>query len=362
MSRIYNFNPGPATLPLPVLEKAASELVEYQGKGMSIVEMSHRGPEYSQVHQEAMQLIKKLLKIPDNFKVLFLGGGATLQFSMVPLNLLHSSNKSCDLVLSGTWARKAYADAKKVGKVNLVYDGKADNYASLPDPGELRLDPRAAYLHMTSNETIGGIQWHAWPETGDVPIACDMSSDILSRRLPVEKFGVIYAGAQKNLGPSGVCVVIIRDDVLEICNESLPAYLSYRTHAGKDSLYNTPPVFAVYLMKLVLEWVDESGGIEAAEKWADERSGLLYRAIDQSGGFYQSPVPQKNRSRMNIVFRLPTEDLEKRFISEAAKAGMGGLKGHRSVGGCRASMYNAMPIEGAKALSDFMKDFASKNG
>jgi phosphoserine aminotransferase len=360
MSRIYNFNPGPATLPLSVLEKAGSELVDYQQKGMSIVEMSHRSPEYSQVHQEATQLFRKLQGIPDNFKLLFLGGGATLQFSMVPLNLLHSG-KSCDLVLSGSWAKKAYADAKEVGSVNLVYDGESDNYASLPDPGALKLDPSAAYLHMTSNETIGGIQWHTWPETGQVPIACDMSSDILSRRLPLDKFGIIYAGAQKNLGPSGVTVVAIRDDVLERCAENLPAYLSYRTHASKDSLYNTPPVFAVYLMKLVLEWLEQNGGIPAAEKWADERSAMVYGAIDQSGGFYNSPVPKKNRSKMNVVFRLPTEDLEKRFISEAAKEGMGGLKGHRSVGGCRASMYNAMPIEGAQALSDFMRDFAKKN-
>jgi phosphoserine aminotransferase len=308
-----------------------------------------------------MQLFRKLQGVPDDFKVLFLGGGATLQFSMVPLNLLHSG-RSCDLVLSGTWAKKACADAKKVGKVNLVYDGEQDNYASLPDPQELKLDPQAAYLHMTSNETIGGIQWHDWPDTGGVPIACDMSSDILSRKLPLEKFGIVYAGAQKNLGPSGVCVVLVRDDVLDRCDEKLPAYLSYRTHAKKDSLYNTPPVFAVYLMKLVLEWVDENGGIEAAAKWAGERSDLLYEAIDQSGGFYKSPVPKKNRSKMNMVFRLPTEDLEKRFIAEAAKEGMGGLKGHRSVGGCRASMYNAMPIEGAKALSGFMRDFASKNG
>jgi phosphoserine aminotransferase len=361
MSRIYNFNPGPATLPLQVLEKAGSELVDYRQKGMSIVEMSHRSPEYSQVHQEAMQLFRELQGIPDNFKLLFLGGGATLQFSMVPLNLLHP-NKSCDLVLSGTWARKAYADAKKVGRVNVVYDGESDNYASLPDPGELKLNPDAAYLHMTSNETIGGIQWQAWPETGGVPIVCDMSSDILSRRLPLDKFGIIYAGAQKNLGPSGVCVVAISDDVLDRCKEDLPAYLSYRTHAGKDSLYNTPPVFAVYLMKLILEWLEQSGGIQAAEKWADERSAMVYQAIDYSGGFYRSPVPLKNRSKMNIVFRLPTEDLEKQFISQAAKEGMGGLKGHRSVGGCRASMYNAMPIAGAQALSDFMKDFASKNG
>ena len=279
---------------------------------------------------------------------------------MVPLNLLHGG-QSCDFVLSGAWAKKACADAKKVGKVNVVFDGEADNYASLPEPGELRLDPRAAYLHMTSNETIGGIQWHDWPETGGVPIVCDMSSDILSRRLPCDKFGIIYAGAQKNLGPSGVTVVVIRDDILDRCAEDLTAYLSYRTHAKKDSLFNTPPVFAVYLMKLVFEWVEENGGIEAAERWADERSTLLYDAIAKSGGFYKSPVPEKNRSKMNVVFRLGSEELEKRFIQEAAGQGMSGLKGHRSVGGCRASMYNAMPLEGARALSDFMQDFAKKN-
>ena len=360
MNRIYNFNPGPATLPLPVLERASRELVDYRQKGMSIVEMSHRSPEYSQVHQQAQELFRKLQGVPDNFKLLFLGGGATLQFSMVPHNLLHSG-KSCDFVLSGSWAKKACADAKKVGKVNVVFDGEADNYASLPDPGALRLDPGAAYLHLTSNETIGGIQWHDWPETGGVPIVCDMSSDILSRRLPCDKFGIIYAGAQKNLGPSGVTVVVIRDDILDRCAEDLTAYLSYRTHAKKDSLFNTPPVFAVYLMKLVFEWVEENGGIEAAERWADERSTLLYDAIAKSGGFYKSPVPEKNRSKMNVVFRLGSEELEKRFIQEAAGQGMSGLKGHRSVGGCRASMYNAMPLEGARALSDFMQDFAKKN-
>jgi phosphoserine aminotransferase len=361
MSRIYNFNPGPATLPLPVLERAGRELTDYRQKGMSILEMSHRSPEYSQVHKEALELFKKLQGVPKNFKLLFLGGGTTLQFSMVPLNLLHGG-KSCDYVLSGAWAKKAYADARKVGKVNVVFDGEADNYASLPEPDELRPDPRAAYLHMTSNETIGGIQWRDWPETGGVPIVCDMSSDILSRRLPCDKFGIIYAGAQKNLGPSGVTVVAIRDDILDRCAEDLTAYLSYRTHAKKDSLYNTPPVFAVYLMKLTLEWVEENGGIQAAERWARERSALVYDAIDESDGFYKSPVLEKNRSKMNVVFRLGSEELEARFIQAAAGQGMGGLKGHRSVGGCRASMYNAMPMEGARALSDFMQTFAKKNG
>lgn len=361
MSRIYNFNPGPGTLPLPVLETAGEELVDYRQKGMSILEMSHRSPEYGRIHQEAMESFRRLLGLSGDFKLLFLGGGATLQFSMVPLNLLHS-NQSCDFVISGSWAEKAYADAKKVGDARVVFDGADDGYASLPDPGELRLNPGAAYLHMTSNETIGGIQWRDWPETGGVPIVCDMSSDILSRRLPCEKFGIIYAGAQKNLGPAGVTLVAIREDVLDRCALDLTACLSYRNHAGKDSLANTPPVFGVYLMKLVFDWLEENGGLDAAARWAQERSALVYAAIDGSGGFYRSPANRRNRSMMNVVFRLPTEDLEKRFIREAAAGGMAGLKGHRSVGGCRASMYNAMPLEGARALSDFMRDFVQKNG
>ncbi len=361
MSRIYNFNPGPATLPLPVLETAASELVDYRQKGISILEMSHRSPEYGQIHQEAVESFRRLLGLPGDFRLLFLGGGATLQFSMVPLNLLHS-NRSCDFVISGSWAKKAYADARKVGDARVVFDGANDGYASLPDPGELRLNPEAAYLHLTSNETIGGVQWHGWPETGGVPIVCDMSSDILSRRLPCEKFGIIYAGAQKNLGPAGVTLVAIREDLLDRCAGDLTAYLSYRSHAGKGSPYNTPPVFAVYLMKLVLGWLEDNGGIPAAAGWAQERSALVYAALDRSGGFYRSPVAKKDRSKMNVVFSLATEELQRRFIQAAAQEGLFGLEGHRSLGGCRASMYNAMPPQGARALSDFMRDFAAKNG
>jgi phosphoserine aminotransferase len=360
MNRIYNFNAGPSTLPLPVLQRARDELVDYQGKGMSILEMSHRSPEYSQVHSRAISLIRELLGVGDNFKILFLGGGATLQFSMVPLNLL-GADKSCDLVLSGSWAKKAYADAKKLGKVNLVYDGTDNNFMSLPDPAALKPSGQAEYLHLTSNETIGGIQWHGFPDYGDVPIVCDMSSDILSRRLELEKFGIIYAGAQKNLGPAGVALVIIREDVLERCATDLPAYLSYRVHAEKDSLYNTPPVFAIYLTMLVLEWLKDNGGLPAAEELAERRSKLLYDSMVKSDGFYRCPVPESCRSKMNVVFRLPTEDLEKQFIKEAKAQGMGGLKGHRSVGGCRASIYNAMPEQGARALADFMQDFAKKH-
>jgi phosphoserine aminotransferase len=361
MTRAYNFNPGPSMLPLEVLKETAAELADYQGKGMSMVEMSHRSKEYDKVHMDAMKAAADLLGLGEKFKVLLLGGGATLQFAMAPMNLL-AGGRSCDFTVTGSWAKKALADAKKAGAVNVLFDGKEGNYSSLPDPADLKVDAGAAYLHMTSNETIGGIQWQAWPETGDVPIVCDMSSDIMSRRIPVEKFGVIYAGAQKNLGPAGVTMVIIRSDVLERCSDDLPAYLSYKTHAKDSSLYNTPPVFGVYMMGKVLDWVGRRGGLEAMEKLANERSGLVYDVIEGSGGYYRSPVARGCRSRMNVVWRLPTEDLEKSFIAEAAGRGMLGLKGHRSVGGCRASMYNAMPVEGAKALAEFMKDFAKKNG
>ena len=360
MSRVYNFNAGPSTLPLPALEEAAAEFVEFKGKGMSIIEMSHRSKEYDEVHVEATALIKELLGVPDNYHVLFLGGGATMQFSMIPMNLL-SDGRSCDFTVTGSWAKKAFADTKKVGKVNVLFDGKDDNFMSLPDPATLKVSPDAVYLHMTSNETIGGLEWQSWPDTGEVPIACDMSSDIMSRRIPVEKFGIIYAGAQKNLGPAGAGIVLIRDDVLAECSDDLTAYMSYKIHAEKNSLYNTPPVFTIYMIGKVLKWVKAQGGLEAMEKLANERSSLIYDAIDKSDGFYHSPVPESCRSKMNVVWKLATEDLEKQFIEDAAANGLGGLKGHRSVGGCRASIYNAMPVEGAKAVADFMGEFAKNN-
>jgi phosphoserine aminotransferase len=361
MSRIFNFSAGPSTLPLEVLEQAREELPEYRGRGMSILEMSHRSKEFDEVHEKALSLLGELLILPANHRVLFLAGGATLQFSMVPLNLL-SEGKSCDFTLSGSWAKKAYADARTVGKVDVVFDGEKDNYTRLPDPGELRLNPKAAYLHLTSNETIGGVQWHRWPDAGTVPIVCDMSSDFLSRPLPLERIGLMYAGAQKNLGPAGVTVVVVRDDVLDACSANLTAYMSYRTHADKNSLYNTPPVFAVYLMRLVLEWLKKNGGVDWSQRMAEQRSSLLYESIESSNGFYRCPVPREHRSKMNVVFRLPTEELEKTFIAEAQKEGMSGLKGHRSVGGCRASIYNAMPLKGAEVLSSFMQHFASRHG
>jgi len=361
MSRIFNFNAGPSTLPLPVLETARDELLDYHGCGMSILEVSHRSQEYGQVHERAVELVKELLGLPSGYTVLFLGGGATLQFAMVPMNLL-GAGQSCDFTVSGAWSKKALADAGKVGRVNVVFDGKANGFTDLPDPATLKLDPRAAYLHLTSNETIGGVQWQDWPDAGKVPLVCDMSSDIMSRPIPAERFGLIYAGAQKNIGPAGVGLVIIRDDLLERCPENLAAYLNYRTHADKGGLYNTPPVFAILIVKLVLERLAEHGGLKAARELAEKRAGLIYDTIEGSGGFYRCPVNSRFRSRMNVVFRLPQEQQEKDFIAQAAQQGMGGLKGHRSVGGCRASIYNAMPIEGVQKLTDFMRDFAAKNG
>lgn len=361
MGRIFNFSAGPSILPVPVLEKVQKDFVDYQGKGMSLVEMSHRGKVYEDIHNTAVSLLRELIGIPANYKILFLGGGATLQFGMIPMNFLWGG-KSCDFTNTGAWAKKAIEDARKIGKVNIVWDGKSDNYLNLPDPKTLKATPGAAYFHLTSNETIGGVQWQSWPETGNVPLFCDMSSDLLSRRFPMEKFSLVYAGAQKNVGPAGATIVIIREDLLEKCPESIVAYLDYRIHAKDNSLYNTPPVFPIWMIKLTLEWLKENGGLPAAEKLAEERSKIIYDSIERHGGFYTCPVPKHCRSKMNIVFRLKTEELEAKFLEEAKKQKLDGLKGHRSVGGCRASVYNAMPVEGAKALAQLMDDFARKNG
>ncbi len=361
MNRIFNFSAGPCTLPLPALEKAQAEFVDFKGAGMSLIEMSHRSKEYDAVHMDAMDLIRELFDVPKGYKIMFLGGGATLQFGMIPMNFL-GDGQSADYTVTGSWAKKAYQDASKIGKVNLVWDGKEENYLNLPDPDSLTLDPNAAYLHLTSNETIGGIQWKRFPDAGGVPVICDMSSDFMSRRVNVADFDVIYAGAQKNAGPAGVAIVIAKEEMLEKCPDTLPAYLNYRTHSDKDSLYNTPPVFAIYMVGLTMQWLKGIGGLEAAERLADERAGLIYGAMEKSGGWYSCPVPEAVRSKMNIVFRLPSEDLEKKFIAEALERGMSGLKGHRSVGGCRASVYNAMPVEGAASLADFMAEFQKANG
>ena len=357
MARVFNFYAGPATLPLPVLERAQAELVDYRDSGLSLIETSHRSAEYDDVHASALRLIRELLAVPENYSILLLGGGATLQFGMVPMNLM--STGACDLVLSGAWAKKAHVDAKRFGDVRLPFDGSQSNFTTLPEPAAVSVAPNSSYLHITTNETIEGLQWKEFPSV-DVPLVADMSSDILSRPVPVDRFGVIYAGAQKNLGPAGVTIVIIRNDLLDRTPDSVPTYLRYRTHADKDSLYNTPPVFPIYMVKLVLDWLIDQGGLPAIAERNRRKAAALYDAIEGSDGFYRCPVDPAYRSDMNVVFRLPDEEKEKRFVTEAKERGMIGLKGHRSVGGIRASIYNAMPETGVEALVGFMRTFQGR--
>ncbi|TVR70933.1 MAG: 3-phosphoserine/phosphohydroxythreonine transaminase [Spirochaetaceae bacterium] len=356
MARVFNFSAGPATLPLEVLQEAQRNLVDYENCGLSLVEMSHRGKEYDKVHTRAGELVREVMGVPPGYAVLFLGGGATLQFGMVPMNLMEEGGMA-DYTLSGSWAKKAISDARKIGTVNTVYDGTDTAFTTLPDPDSVKSTAGSAYLHITTNETIEGVQWKQFPRT-EAPLVADMSSDIMSRPVPVEHFGLIYAGAQKNLGPAGVTVVIVREDLLERIPGTLPAYLSYGTHAKSDSLYNTPPVFPIYMVKLVLEWILREGGLSAIADHNTRKAAMLYDAIEGSDGFYRCPVDPRFRSEMNVVFRLPSEEMEKQFIQQAAAANMSGLKGHRSVGGVRASIYNAMPQEGVAALVDFMRAFA----
>ena len=358
--RIFNFSAGPCTLPLPALEKAQAEFVDYQGAGMSLIEMSHRGKHYDSVHYEAIAGIRDVLAVPDSHDILFIQGGATMQFGMVPLNLM-TGDKTAEFLNTGTWVKKAIADAEKLGPIRILWTGEADNFARMPANDEYRAGDDAAYVYICGNETIGGIEYHAYPDTGAVPLVADMSSHIMSRPIAWRKLDLAFAGAQKNLGPAGLALVIIDKGLLEKCRDDLPAYLSYKTHAAKDSLYNTPPVFAVYMMKLTVDWVKEQGGLPEMEKRALARSGALYDTIDGSDGWYRCPVDRASRSRMNVCFRLPTEELEAKFIAEALEANFSGLKGHRSVGGCRASMYNAMPVEGAEKLAEFMLDFKKNN-
>lgn len=360
MDRKINFYAGPSLISEDVLKELSEELVLYKDSGLSLIETSHRSPAYDKVHTRAMELIRELYSVPENYKILFLGGGATMQFSMIPMNLLGEGKKAA-FTLTGAWAKKAYADACKVGDIDVVFDGSNNSFTSLPDPAGIRVDQAAEYLHITSNETIGGIQWKSLPDTGDVPLVIDMSSDILSKPVDFEHIGMIYAGAQKNLGPSGLAVVIIRDDLLEKCSDDLTVYLSYKTHAKAGSLYNTPPVFPIWAMMKNLEKINREGGLEKVVERNERKAALLYDTIDQSGGFYRSPVAEKDRSLMNVVFTLKDKDLESQFIAEATAAGMVGLKGHRSVGGCRASIYNFMPEEGVKTLVAFMNNFSEKN-
>ncbi len=357
MARKYNFNPGPAVLPEEVLKIAQDEMLDYKGTGMSIMEISHRSKDFEAVIMGAEEKLKKIFGIPDNYLVLFLQGGASLQFGMVPMNFMQGG--TADYVNTGSWAKKAIKEAKLFGKVNIAGTSEDQNFNYIPE--KLNFTPDAKYVHITSNETIGGIQWSQFPDTGDVPLIADMSSDILSRKIDVSKFGLIYAGAQKNLGPAGVTVVIIRKDLVDKCPENITTMLSYKTHAAEKSLYNTPPCFAVYIVKLVLEWVEKMGGLSVIEELNNQKAKLLYEAIDNSNGYYKGTANPKDRSKMNVTFRLPNEALEEKFINESKNAGLIGLKGHRSVGGCRASLYNAMTIDGVKALVNFMEKFAKEN-
>jgi phosphoserine aminotransferase len=360
MSRKKNFFAGPSVLPVEVLEEIRDEIMDYDHNGFSIIEASHRGKAFDSLYHECLDKVRTLLEVPADYSIFFLGGGATLQFAMIPMNFL-GEDAAADYVRSGSWANKACDDAQKIGKVRAVFDGKSGGYTSLPDASALSVPEDSAYLYLCSNETIGGIEWKEWPQTGNVPLIADMSSDIFSRPVPVEKFAMIYGGVQKNLGPAGATLIILRNDMLDRIERRLPSYLDYRTHAKADGLFNTPPVFSIWAVKLVLDWVESLGGVEMMQERAQLKAGMLYRTIDESGGFYRSPVDPAFRSVMNVVFRLGSEELEAEFIQESAKEGMLGLKGHRSVGGCRASVYNALPAADVEALAAFMQDFQRRH-
>ena len=359
MGRIYNFSSGPAVLPLPVLEKARDELVDFQASGMSLMEMSHRGKIFDDVIKTAENNLRAIMGIPGDYTILFLPGGASQQFAMIPLNLLLPGT-SADYVDTGSWAGKAIKEAKLVGKVNVIWDGKNQDYMAAPDPADLKFTPGAAYAHICSNETIAGVRIAEFPKS-EAPLIADMSSDILSREVDVTDFGMIYAGAQKNLGPSGMAVVILRKDLAEKCPDTVNYFFRYKTHMPEPSLYNTPNTWAVYIFKLVLDWLMESGGVKAMQKRNEDKAAVLYDVLDASP-FWKPCAVKKYRSIMNVTWRMGSEELEAKFVKDARAAGFDGLKGHRSVGGLRASIYNAFPAEGTAALAAFMRDFEKKNG
>jgi phosphoserine aminotransferase len=358
--RIHNFNAGPAALPLPVLEEIQDSFLNFAGSGMSVMEISHRSKWFDDVINDAIERVQRILQLDGRFHVLFLQGGASMQFCMVPMNFL-SKNDTADYVNTGTWSTKAIKEAQIQGKsIQVIASSEDQNFAYIPK--NLQLTPNATYVHITSNNTIKGTQWSTFPDTGGIPIVSDMSSDIFSRPLDVDKFGLIYAGAQKNMGPAGVCLAIIREDLLARTPEEIPTMLRYSTYAQKNSMFNTPPCFAIYTVQLVLKWLEETiGGLDKMTALNQEKANLLYDYMDQSG-FYKGTAEQESRSLMNVTFRLPSEDLEKKFVAEALKNGLGGLKGHRSVGGCRASIYNPTPLAAVSALVDFMKTFEQKYG
>ncbi len=358
MSRVFNFSAGPAMLPEAVLQQAREEMLDWHGSGMSVMEMSHRGKEFSRIAEEAEADLRELMEIPDNYKVLFLQGGASTQFAMVPLNLMGRTGRA-DYINTGSWSKKAIAEGKRYGEVKVIADTAADY--TVPDAESLAFSDDAAYVHYTPNETIQGVEFPYIPDTGDIPLVADMSSTILSRPVDVSRFGIIYAGAQKNVGPAGLTLVIVREDLIGQAPESCPAMLNYKTHADAGSMYNTPPTYAWYLAGLVFKWLKEQGGLEVMAVINERKAEALYAAIDESD-FYNNPVDPNCRSWMNVPFTLAEPGLDNTFLDEAAAAGLKTLKGHRSVGGMRASIYNAMPEEGVQALIDFMKDFERRHG
>ena len=361
-NRAHNFNAGPAVLPVPVLEQAQAEMLDYKGCGMSVMEMSHRSKVFEEIIQTAEADLRELMGIPANYKVMFLQGGAHLQFLMIPTNL-RAAGVSADYIVTGAWGKTACKESAKTGAVRLAASTDNTNYNRLPEASEIQYDPQAAYVHFTANETIHGVEWKNEPTPpGDVPLVGDVSSDFISHPLDVSKYGLIYAGAQKNAGPAGVTVVILREDLLARTPANLPVMLDYKVMAENSSLYNTPPCYSIYIVGLVLKWLKGLGGLSAIEKLNRDKANLVYQAIDHSGGFYRGHAVPEARSNMNIPFRLPSEELEKAFVKESEKLNMVGLKGHRSVGGLRASVYNALPLDSVKALVQFMGEFQKKNG
>ncbi len=359
---VHNFNAGPAVLPRLVLEQAQAEMLDFAGSGMSVMEISHRSSAFDKIQNEAEANLRSLLNLPEEYRILFLQGGATTQFAMVPMNLAPAGH-SADYTVTGAWAKGAFKEASRLGKARTAASSEGTGFDRIPSPGDLDLDPQAAYLHFTSNETIHGIEWATEPAApAGVPLVCDMSSNMLSRPVDPTKYGLIYAGAQKNLGPSGVTLVIVRQDLLERTPQGLPLMLDYRLQAENRSLYNTPPVFSIYIVGLTLRWLLENGGLAGIDRRDQVKANHLYRNIDDSGGFYRGHAQPTSRSRMNVTFFLPNEELETAFLKEASTNGFVGLKGHRSLGGIRASLYNALPLESVEALSQFMAEFLRTHG
>ncbi len=362
-TRVHNFSAGPAALPLPVLERAQRELLSYPGAGASVMEISHRSKAFEEVHQAAKTNIKALLNVPDSHEILFLQGGATLQFAMVAMNFLQGTDKTAEYLITGSWGAKAIKEADKLGATKTLFTDKENNFKRVPGPGDYTMSPDAAYLHFTSNETIQGVEFDVEPETAGVPLVCDASSNFLSKPIAIEKYGLLYAGAQKNVGPSGVTIVIIHKDLLERVPDGLPMLLDYKVMAEGDSLVNTPPCFGIYMVMLTTQWLrDDIGGLEAIHGINQRKANILYETIDNSGGFYRGHADVSSRSLMNVTWTLETPELDAEFIGEAKEHGLDALKGHRSVGGLRASIYNAVAEESVRALAAFMNDFRARKG